>query len=175
MVHLGSINLFNLLLHFPEMRGFVLCRVTWKLPSHCRAPWAVKGETNCSFWWVAGCSLCHSLGTVEKKPSLIEGQHFVYYFVKTNYLQTVTQQSAENAGEKQEVIYFSEAEGELWLPAAGNHLLLKEAWRATSNPDQDFWWSESVFKGEGRWGREQSRAESGTHGCFLCGTSSGFL
>ena len=49
----------------------------------------------------------------RKKPSLIEGQHFVYYFVKTNYLQTVTQQSAENAGEKQEVIYFSEAEGEL--------------------------------------------------------------
>lgn len=29
----------------------------------------------------------------RKKPSLIEGQHFVYYFVKTNYLQTVTQQS----------------------------------------------------------------------------------
>lgn len=35
---------FHSLLHFTEMRGLVLCRVTWKLPSHCRAPRAVRDK-----------------------------------------------------------------------------------------------------------------------------------
>lgn len=54
------------------------------------------------------------------------------------------------------MIYFSAPKGELWLPAAGNHLLLKAGCRATSNRELGLLMARKSVQG-GRKGREGAR------------------